>query len=555
VSDFADTLLNIGAPRLAIMGTVLVGIFLFFIFISLRATTPEMKLLYSDLSTVDSSAIAAKLESSDIKYDISVDGARILVSEKEVGKARLLLAESGLPNGGSLGYEIFDEQSGFGTTNFVQNINQVRALEGELARTISAMGAVRSARVHLVLPQRELFSRESRPSSASVYLGIRPGNIVEREQIRSIQSLVASAVPDLKIAQVTIIDSNGKLLARGGEENAEGQMSAKAEERRRSYESRLTNKIEDQVSRIVGYGKVRAIVTAEMNFDRISTNEELFDPSSQVVRSSQVTEESGTERDPPSDEVTVGNNLPGIGGGLLDGNAPTAESNRLEEITNFEISKTIRSTVREVGEVNKLSVAVLLDGKYVPNPEAADNPDAPKRIYEERSEEELEQIAELVRSAVGYNENRGDIITVKNLQFAEIDTNEDALDDSLLMGFPKSDLIDAAEFLLVGVMIILVVLLVLQPMVARLLATDSVDTSSDTMEMDLLAAGPANPALAPPSGAPGEEGVIPDDDSLIDMAGVTGQVKSSSVKKVEEIVESYPAETVSVIRSWMTQES
>ncbi|HOO82128.1 MAG TPA: flagellar basal-body MS-ring/collar protein FliF [Alphaproteobacteria bacterium] len=548
MSSFVDTLKQLGPSRLAIMGGILVGLLLFFVFVSMRVSTPEMKLLYSDLSSADSGAIAAKLEESQVRYEVSPDGGRIMVSEDEVGRARLLLAEAGLPNGGSLGYEIFDKQSGFGTTNFVQNINQVRALEGELARTISSLSSVRSARVHLVLPQRELFSRESRPSSASVYLGVRPGAIVEREQILSIQSLIASAVPDLKADNVTIIDSNGNLLAKGGEDNRENMLSVKAEEMRRNYESRLTEKIEDQVSRIVGYGNVRAIVTAEVNFDRISTNEEVFDPEGQVVRSSQVTEENNTERDPAPEDISVQNNLPGVGGDLLSDTAPTAENSRLEEVTNFEISRTVRNTVREVGEVNRLSIGVLVDGRYITNEEG-------ERVYEERSEEELAEIEELVRSAAGYNEDRGDVITVKNLQFAEIDTNEEAIDESMLFGFQKSDLIDAAEVVLVGIMIILVILLILQPMVSRLLAVSDTELDED-LEADLLTMRPAAPALEGPDaigafgGGQGDE-----EESLIDIQGVEGKVKSSSIRKVEEIVENYPNETVSVIRSWMTQES
>lgn len=529
------------------MAAILVGMVLFFVFVSLRVSTPETKLLYADLSSADSGAIAAKLEENQIPYEASVDGSRIMVPETEVGRARLLLAEAGLPNGGSLGYEIFDKQSGFGTTNFVQNINQVRALEGELARTISSLDTIRSARVHLVLPQRELFSRDTRPSSASVYIGLRPGGKVEREQIAAIQSMVASAVPDLKAANVTLIDSNGNLLARGGGEEETNGLGAKAEELRRSFESRMTSKIEDQVSRIVGYGNVRAIVTAEMNFDRISTNEELFDPESQVVRSSQLTEESSTEREPLSEEVSVGNNLPGVGGDLLADNQPSAENSRLEEVTNFEISRTTRSTVREVGELNKISVAVLVDGRYSRDEEG-------NKVYEERPQEELDQIEELVRSAVGYDSDRGDIITIKNLQFAEIDTNEEAIDDSLLFGFPKSDLIDAAEILLVGIMIILVVLLVLQPMVARLLASEDSGVDEE-LEVDLLAMRPASPALEGPDGEMGADGEEEEEDTLINIGGVDGKVRSSSIKKVEEIVESYPTETVSVIRSWMTQES
>ena len=547
MSSFVDTLKELGPSRLAIMAGILIGLVLFFIFVSFRVSTPAMKLLYSELSTTDSGAIAAKLEENQISYEVSPDGGRILVSETEVGRARLLLAEAGLPNGGSLGYELFDEQSGFGTTNFVQNINQVRALEGELARTISSLGTVRSARVHLVLPQRELFSRESRPSSASVYLGVRPGAIVERENIVSIQSLVASAVPDLKAANVTIIDSNGNLLAKGGEEDQSNILSVKAEEMRRNYEARLTDKIEDQVSRIVGFGNVRAIVTAEVNFDRISTNEEVFDPEGQVVRSTQSSEESSTERESTPEDISVQNNLPGVGGDLLVDNAPTEENNRIEEVTNFEISRTVRNTVREVGEVKRLSIGVLVDGRYVAGEEG-------ERVYEERSAEELQEIEELVRSAAGFDEDRGDLITVKNLQFAEIDTNEEFVDDNLLFGFQKADLIDAAEVLLVGIMIILVVLLVLQPMVARLLAAQEKDIDED-LETDLLTMRTASPALEGPQDETIDPTAEEEDDVLIDIQGVEGKVKSSSIRKVEEIIDNYPQETVSVIRSWMTQES
>lgn len=531
---------------MGIMGAVLVGLMMFFVFISMRISTPEMKLLYSDLSTNDSSAIAAKLEEAQIPFEISADGARIIAPEDDIGRARMLLAAEGLPNGGSLGYEIFDKQSGFGTTNFVQNINKVRALEGELSRTIGSLDNIRSARVHLVLPQRELFSRETRPSSASVFLGVRPGALIERQQIVSIQSLVASAVPDLKIANVSIIDSDGNLLAKGEEESS-NTLSLKAEEMRRSYESRLTEKIEDQVSRIVGYGNVRAIVTTEMNFDRISTNEELYDPETQVVRSSQVTEESSTEREPGAEDVSVGNNLPGVGGDLLGGDQPSAESSRLEEVTNFEISKTVRSTVREVGEIQKLSVGVLVDGRYSTN-------DAGEKVYEPRSQQELDQIAALVRSAIGMDEDRGDKLEVVNLQFAEIDTNEEFVDERMLFGFDKGQLLDVAEFLIVGIMIVLVALLVLQPMVNRLLESDAPEMD-ETLEADLLAARPTNPALAAPDSnveAPDSGG---EEDNLINIAGVDGKVKAAAVKKVEEIVESYPMETISVIRSWMTQES
>jgi flagellar M-ring protein FliF len=546
VNNFLETLKQLGPSRLAIMGAIMLGLLLFFVFVSLRATAPTMKMLYTDLSSSDAGAIAAALEERQIPYEISSDGARINVSDRDVGRARMLLAEKGLPNGGSLGYELFDTQSGFGTTNFVQNINQVRALEGELSRTISSLESIRSARVHLVLPKRELFSRESRQASASVFLGLRPGTQLSREQITAIQSLISSAVPELENKNVSLIDSNGNLLAQGGQE-AEGLLSMKAEERRLAYEAQLIRKIEDQVSRIVGYGSVRATVTAEMNFDRISMNEEFFDPETQVVRSSQVVEENSTEREPRERDVTVENNLPGIGAGLLDGELPSLQSNRVEEITNFEISRTIRNTVREVGEIRRLNVAVLVDGRYVTDENG-------NRVYEPRSENEMNQISALIRTAAGLDDMRGDLLEVINLQFADIDTTLDALEDGLIFGFERSDLLKTAEILTIALMIVLVVLLILQPMVSRLMSVEKVDIDED-LETELLAARPESPALTGPSDDGTSLADSDAEDMMINIAGVDGKVKASSIKKVEEIVENYPAETVAVLRSWMTQEN
>lgn len=550
MNSILETLKQIGPARLAIMGGVLLGLLIFFVYMSLRVTTPDYKLLYSDLSSMDSAAAAAKLEETKIPYEISPDGTRIMVPESDIGKARMLLAEAGLPNGGSMGYEIFDKQSGFGTTNLVQNINQVRALEGELARTISSMDSVRSARVHLVLPQRALFSRETQPASASVFIGVRPGQELDRQQILAIQSLVASAVPNLKADAVAIIDQEGKLLARGDSgPDAPGAMDLKSEEMRRNYEQRLTETIENLVGRTVGFDKVRATVTADLDFDRISTNEELYDPASQVVRSTQSTQETNVERAPPPKDVSVQNNLPGsVGTDLLVDPKPTAENNKVDEVTNYEISKTIRSTVRETGEIKKLSVAVMVDGTYTTD-------DKGVKTYQPRSKEELDKIAALVRSAVGYDEKRGDTVSVENMKFAEVEVTDETEDPRLLFGFDKGDLVNLAETTIVMIMLLLVILLVLQPMVGRLINTEG-PSLDEALEADLLAGRPSTPALAGPSP---EEDFEPQelagaDENLINVQRVEGKVKASSIKKVEDIVQSYPSETVSVLRSWMTQE-
>ncbi len=531
------------------MGAVLAGLLLFFIFVSMRMSTPDMKMLYADLSSSDSAAVASRLDGVNIPYELSPDGTKISVPGDAVARARMLLAQDGLPDGGSMGYELFDKQTSFGTTNFVQNINQVRALEGELSRTIGSLNQVRGARVHLVLPQRELFSRDSRPASASVVVNLRPGARIDKEQILAIQSLVSSAVPDLKPDKVAVIDSDGNLLARAGDDD-EVMAGVKAEEMRRNYETRTAQSLEDVIGHIVGFGKVRVTVTADMDFDRVTTNQELFDPEQQVVRSTQTVNEQNKERDQGGGDVSVQNNLPAISGDLLN-DKPTSEGSRTEETTNYEIGKTVRNMVHEGGGVTRQSVAVLVDGNYTTD-------DKGVKTYQPRSDEEIKKIDSLVRSSIGFDEKRGDKVEIVNMQFADITPDDsEIVDDSKLLGFEKSDLLDAVEIITVAIMVILVILLVLQPMVSRLMSTEGPSLGED-LETDLLAARPANPALMSPDSLRSEEFRAPsaeDDESLIDMQAVEGKVKASSVKKVEDIVENYPAETVSVLRSWMTQET
>jgi flagellar M-ring protein FliF len=566
VNNFFETFKKLGALRIAILGLVLFTLIGFFVFVSLKVSSPSMKLLYADLSAADSASVAGKLEELSIPYQVSPDGSKIMVSDAEVGRARMLLAQEGLPNGGSMGYEIFDQQSGFGTTNFVQNINQVRALEGELARTIASLNPIASARVHLVLPQRELFARENRPASASVFIRMKANSRLSNEQIAAIQSLVSSAVQDLKSDHVSVIDSNGNLLARGEGDTATGNAPMKTEEMRQGYESRLTAAIEDMVSRTVGYGNVRATVTADLNFDRISTNEELYDPEQQVVRSTQTTTENATERTPPGGEVSASGNIPGNVSDALVQSAPNNQSNKTEETTNYEIGKTVRSMVREVGEVKRLSVAVLING-------ITKTAEDGTKTYEQRSDAELKQIETLVKSAIGFDEKRGDQVSVINMAFAEAEVPP-IEDTSKILGFERADLLDAAQVVVVAILIMLVVLLILQPMLSKLISSTlhMSENTGGNQGQGLLGGGGMmmNPALAGPSnmGAlPNMTGGMPaetphmiadqsgsDENTMINVKSIEGKVKASAVKKVEDIVAAYPNETVSVLRGWMAQE-
>lgn len=571
MDSFLETLKNFGAGRLAVMLMTFFALVIFFIFIAVKSSAPMLTMMYANLSTTDSTEIAAKLDTANISYRLSEDGTKVSVSQKDIGRARMMLAAEGLPRHGSVGYEIFDQKQSFGITSFQQNINALRALEGELSSTIGTIDQVKNARVHLVLPQRELFSRESRPASASVFLNLRSTSIGS-EQIRAIQHLVAAAVPQLKSSHVAVIDQSGNLLAKGEDDGDSSSISAtNGADLRQKYELRLTRSIEDMVGRIVGYGKVRATVTADLNFDVISTNSEKFDPEQQVVRSSQTVSEENIDNSGAgtSNSVSVQNNLPGLpnnAAGDSAGASAGIRNNRTEEITNYEIGKTIENLVRESGQVQKQSIAVLVDGRYetdttATKPEDADKDWAPPRKYIPRSQDELDKIETLVKSAVGFDADRGDTIQLINMRFAESEIfSTAALKEDTLMGFPKAAILDMAETLSLSMVAVLIVLLVLKPLVSHFSSVAAQSLAERKAlaqeEMNMLLAQ-KQAQLGPPGAMPaGGQGHQPSElETMIDMGSVEGRVKASSVQKISELVTSHPNETVSVIRQWMSQES
>ena len=560
-----ETLKNLGAGRLAVMLITFFGLVIFFIFVAARSNTPGMTLLYGNLSTADSTEIAAKLDTANIPYKLSEDGAQVTVTQKEVGKARMLLAQDGLPHQGSVGYEIFDQKQAFGTTSFVQNINQLRALEGELSRTVGTINGVRSARIHLVLPTRELFSKDSSPASASVFLNLHDNTGLSAEQIQAIQHLIAAAVPQLKATNVAIIDQSGNLLARGEDDNQDGTSARTGEEMKQKYERRITRSVEDMVGRIVGYGKVRATVTAEMNFDVVNRNSESYNPEGQVVRSTQTTNEQNVDNAPASGNAgspTVENNLPGLPNGAAAKAAeptPASKNDRTEEVTNYEISKTVESLQRASGQIQKISIAVLVDGRYETDAKATPPKDAPKdwqapKKYVPRDQAELDKITSLVKSAVGFDESRGDSIQVVNMQFAEETASEAPVkDDTQIMGFQKADLLGVAETVTLSIVAVLVILLVLRPLATHMIqSAPRLPQGTSLAEENTMLPGGARPAQL---SAPQQQGENSELESMIDMSQVEGKVKASSVQKISELVQNHPAETVAVIRSWMSQES
>src|ERR1700747_2473841 len=354
--------------------TALLG---FFAFVILRVTTPQMTTLFTDLSLEDSNAVIKDLERQAIPYEIRNDGAVIMVPKDKVTRLRLKLAEGGLPKGGGVGYEIFDKSDALGTTSFVQNINHLRALEGELARTIRGIDRIQAARVHLVLPERPLFSRETPEPSASIVVRVR--GALEASQIRAIRHLVASSVNGLKPQRVSIVDEAGQLLADGAASDVD---QAAGDERRRSFWKRMLKQVEDIVSWVVGAGRARVQLSADFDYNKVTQTSDRYDPEGRVLRSSQTREEStGTAE--ANNQVTVNNELPG--NQRQDNAAPARDqSKKSEETNNYEISRTTKTEVTEAGRVNRISVAVLVDGIYSKNEKG-------ELVYQDRTKDQLDR--------------------------------------------------------------------------------------------------------------------------------------------------------------------
>jgi flagellar M-ring protein FliF len=528
---------GLGASRLMAMVAVTAALIGFFAFVIMRVTTPQMTTLFTDLSLEDSNAVIKDLERQAIPFEIRNDGAIILVPKDKVTRLRMKLAEGGLPKGGGVGYEIFDKSDALGTTSFVQNINHLRALEGELARTIHAIDRVQAARVHLVLPERPLFARETPEPSASIVVRVR--GTLEPQQIKAIRHLVASAVNGLKPGRVSIVDEAGQLLADG----AGGEDNTVADERRTAFEKRLRNEVEGIVSSVVGAGRARVQLSADFDYNKVTQTSDKFDPEGRVLRSSQTREESSATAE-NNGQVTVGNELPG---GPQNSSAPVArdQSKKTEETNNYEISRTTKTEVTEAGRVNRISVAVLVDGSYVKN-------DKGDMVYQDRGKEQLDRIATLVRSAIGFDQKRGDQVEVVNLRFAEAPAVAPVSEPTGFLGmlqFTKDDVMYVIEL---GVMMLLglvVLFMVIRPLVKRILADEQVAAAASEGALPAITDGSNQQAAAGQSLVPGVNSTA----QMIDVAQVQGQVHAQSVHRVGELAERNPNETAAIIRQWLSE--
>jgi flagellar M-ring protein FliF len=560
VESFTNAIRRFGIGRLAALIGVGGGVAAALFALVLNFGAQPKALLYSNLDLKEASSITQALDQANIKYEAKGDGSTILVARDQVASTRLMLSGKGLPTAGSVGYEIFDTGNSLGQTDFVQQLNRQRAVEGELARTIHALDGVTYVRVHLVMPRRQLFEEQSETPSASVTLGVGARQ-PSADMVRAVQNLVAGATPGLKSERVTVIDQHGKTLSAGGDDMA-GEM---ADSRRAEVENRLRQTVKTLVEGVVGPGKAKVDVTADLNLARVTVQEEKFDPDGQVVRSESTSEANSSEtKTDVSPGVTAGQNVP-TGASATPGFQPTgSKDGSNESVTNYEISKSTRTEVQEPGAIKKLSVAVAVDGAT--GPTGKDGKPGP---YKARSAEEMQRIEQLVRAAVGFDQARGDVVTVVNVPFPREADLEGVTATGPLSGFDKNDIMRAAELGVMGIVAILIILFGVRPLLKNLTSPGGgggmpmlaghgmsgmgggpapggnltrMITTSDGGQMQVAVDPITGESLALPS---------PEIDQRIDIARIEGQVKASSVKRVSEFVDRHPEESVSILRSWL----
>jgi flagellar M-ring protein FliF len=495
----------------------------------------QVQVLYSQLNMQDAGAIAAKLKEMKIPYTLKGDGTTILVPAAMVLDARLRLATEGLPQGGGVGYEVFDHRNLGGGTDFENTLNHQRALQGELARTIGRVAAVHSARVHLVIPKKALFREQQEKTTAAVQLTLVPGRRLSSEQIRGITQLIASSVPGLDPQDVVVTDDTGQILRKEEHLNAMSQPEAQLAHQR-AQESDLERKVQTLLEPAVGKGKVRARVSVTLDFQQLERTEERFDADNPALRSQQRVKEEGSGSGfwavgPPGVRPNVPEGAPAPPTGTGDKNT----SSRQSETINNELSKTITKVVAPTGEIKKLSVAVLVDGTYQAGAKG-------ERQYVPRSAEELAKYREIVKSAVGYNESRGDRVDVADAHF-DIQDEVDAAVQGEAQRVFWVRLSGYGVYVILGLLFCLFIARPLMQMLTKRPGETVVETMLPRTVQE-LEAGLETPGILPAAGDT-VAGRLPESTAPARPTGVTLRAR------VAELVKDDPEHAAEVLRMWL----
>ncbi len=560
----------LGAGRIIALGMVTCGLLGFFAYVVQRAAESSYTLLFSGLELADAQDLVGRLETMDVPFRLSPAGDAIMVPSGEALRLRMALAEEGMPVGGTVGYELLDNASPFTTSDFLADVNLRRAVEGELARTIGTLRSVRSARVHIVTPERSLFGRAGTVPTASIVLVLRGAETLDKRQIAGIRQLVAAAVPGLKPDAVTLVDGTGNILAVPAADDVDPLVAGDAEAHRAALEDRLRDKIVQLLERSVGAGKVDAAVSADLDFDEIATTAETYDPQSQVVRSTQTTEEVTDQQETePAEDVGAAGNLPTERAAAPAGTPGSSEkSNKTEETVNYEISRTVRNQTKRGASVRRLSIAVQVDGIHKPQPDGSTG-------YEPRTAEELEQLTALVRSAAGIDESRGDVVEVVSRPFATVAAAPEPPSGAGWSSMLAGEFDRYAELGVLSLLTLAVLLFGVRPLLRRVLAVVAPTPAPSATAVVLGADGKpllvhgatgatigvdraGNPvvvreAVTAESGTPGpgQDDAGHKGGGLIDLKHVQGGIRASLLGEVTRAIDANPEDAVRVVRGWL----
>ena len=431
------------------------------------SNTVDYKVLFSNLSSEDAGNIVSKLQEKKIPYKVSAAGDSIMVPQEKVSELRLELAAAGLPQGGGVGFEIFDNKS-LGVTEFVQQLNYQRALQGELSRTINGLDEIQHSRVHIAIPKKSLFAEDQKKATASVILKLKAGRTLRPSSIDGIVHLVASSIEGLNPGDVMVVDSSGKVLSKIQDDSKMGRMSNSQIEYQRNIEKDLTNRLQSMLERVVGTGKAVVRVTADLDFRIMEKLEEKFDPEAQVVRSQQrQSERSGMQAGAQAAPVP---GAPAAGAPGQPGAKAEPKQEKLDEIINYEINKTVNKTVMPVGEIKKLSIAVLVDGIYVKNDKGVEQ-------FQPRPKKEISDLEELVKKSAGFDAKREDQVVVTSIPFTKGDLDEDQMKPSF--GDRMAQFYPIIKYVLLMAVLALVVFFFLRPLVKSLVTRGRMDGMRD----------------------------------------------------------------------------
>ncbi|WP_230533114.1 flagellar basal-body MS-ring/collar protein FliF [Microvirga roseola] len=535
------SLLQLGVRRLAALGAIGVAVFLLVGFGAYYLSRPTQEVLYTGLDREDVGRIGAVLKDASIPFDVSSDGASVLVSYGNTAQARMLLAEKGLPHSSRSGYELFNDLGSLGLTSFMQEVTKVRALEGELARTIQGMKGVKAARVHIVLPDRGSFRREQQAPSASVVIRTSPSD--DTSSAQAIRHLVAAAIPGMKVEKVTVMNTEGTLLMSG--DDASNVASGRLATLEKSVGSEIQDAVRRTLAPYLGIGNFEVSVAARLNTDKVNTSETIYDPESKVERSIRTVKETEVSQNRAGQQpTTVQQNLPDQNVRADGGENSSEDNQRREELTNYEISSKTIQTISDGYSIKNLSVAVLVNRGRL---EALLGENAKAEDVNAK----IAEIEELVASAAGFSKPRGDTIKVAAVGFVEESQSLQPYPEPSISEILSRQLGNILNALTILAMALLLVWFGLRPAVKMLVARHQAEIEYKKEQAAALAAREAAAALAAQAELERQEQVRQLESQMPNLL----ENASTPQRKLEHIVELNEEQAAAVLRQWLLQEA